>query len=422
MKLLGALRTQEHYDRLREMLPYPLLEWSEHLESAAELRECLAEGRHDLFILDPGLWWSQEAGELASRHGVETVLFHGDIREVGNLIVRRIAPLLEAREETIEPIKPLTPEGEGRGPVRIIEKEKIVEVEKVIEKERIVERQVKVAVPVHSYVSMQSRLCLILNLTPRAGATFLATTLATAVAARQLHCTLFEHPTNRIALYDHLNVAEHLPEYRPALETYDTGALKKDSEFLYQGIAMYLNHPGYPYQETDPEEITKLLYQLRHSPYIFYDASYHGESLVPELLAEFDDIFVVVEPDPVLLQRLMQPDAGPSSEEYQLLQELLGMEEAGHFSLHLVVNKNNAGVDQKLLQECLPKKPLAILPMQSAKAVSQAAWEARLIEIDDELEDQLMPILKRIVPENFLQPADDEAKSGGWLGKLFAKK
>lgn len=424
MKLLCAFQSIETYNRLQQSLPYPLLEWSHNLESEADLQQLLQADRYDLLILDLSLWWSQEASELARKHGIEVALYYGELRDVANLIVRRIAPLLEAREEPIEPLKPrISPEDdEGKGPVRIIEKEKIVEVEKIIEKEKIVERQVKVAVPVHSYVSMQSKLCMTISLTPRAGSTFLATSLATSVATRSLHCTLIEHPTNRVNLYDHLNVAEFKPDYRPPLEVLDYGVLKKESEFLYQGIAMYVNHPRYHYEEVEAEELTKLLYQLRYSPFIFYDASFHEESLYPELFSEFDHIFLVIDPEPVLLQRLLEPESGQATEEYHLLRQLLAGDERGEYELHIVVNRNNSGVDQKLLAECLPKKPLTYLPALPAKQMYQAAWEARLIEIEDELDDSLMPILRLIVPENFLNPSQDDAKGGKWLGRLFSKK
>lgn len=385
----------------------------------------LTAGRCEILILDPTLWWSQEANELARRYRVEVLLFHGDLRDTANQVVRRIAPLLEAEEAPIEPVRPVpTEEDEYQGPVRIIEKEKIVEVEKIIEKERIVERHVKVAVPVHSYVSMQSQVCMFMNLTPRAGATFLATTLATAIAKRTLHCTLIEHPGNRPSLYDHVNVMDLKPEYRPPFHVLEYGNLKKEAELLYEGIAMYLNHPQMPNGDVSAEEVKKLIYELRHSPFIFYDASFTKEGFEMEIFDEFDHVFLVLDPDPVLLQRLMPPAPGaPPTEEYLMLRDLIKLEEQGEIQLHLVINRFTSGVDQRLLLQCLPKKPLANIPAQSTKALYKAAWEARLLEVDDELDGALLPILELLVPSNFLRAGDDDDKGSGkgLFGRLFKK-
>lgn len=424
MKLICAFQSSDQYQRLRATLPHSVIEWSENLASADELQYLLSSGRHDLIILDPTLWWSQEASELAKRHNVEIVLFFGDLRDVGNLIVRRIAPLLEAKDEPVGPLRPVDPdEEERRGPVRIIEKEKIVEVEKIIEKERIVERQVKVAVPVHSYVSMQSKVCLVMNLTPRAGATFVASTLASAITSRSLHCTLVEHPANRPTLYDHLNVADLSPEYKPPFHVLGHGALKKESELLYEGIAMYLNHPGMPNGEISQEEIRELIYELRHSPIILYDATFQPEFMTEDVLREFDHVFLVVDPDPVLLQRLLPPSEGrQATEEYYFLKELMMLQDEGHLDLHVVVNKDTSGVDHKLLNQCLPDKPLTHIGAQSVKNLYKAAWEARFLEIDDELDGQLMPILRLLIPENFLRANEEEKAGKGLLGRLFNKK
>ncbi|MBL0385855.1 hypothetical protein JJB07_04255 [Tumebacillus sp. ITR2] len=427
MRLVFAFGSAPLGQKLQTFLPYPAIEWSDNLQSEAELQAELSAGRCELLILDPTLRWSQEANELAHRYGVDVLLFYGDLRDTANQIVRRIAPLLSAQDELLEPIRPNLPdEDEHRGPVRIIEKEKIVEVEKIIEKERIVERQIKVAVPVHSYVSMQSKVCMFLNLTPRAGATFVTTTLATAIANRSLHCTLVEHPGNRPTLYDHLNVADLKPDYKPPFHVLEYGSLKKEAELLYEGIAMYLNHPQLPNGDVSAEEIMKLVYELRHSPFIFYDASFTPDGFDADIFDEFDHVFLVVDPDPVLLQRLMPPsDGAPPTEEFLLIRDLLHAEERGDLHVHVVVNKFNAGVDQKLLLQCLPKKPLAHIPAQSMKHLYRAAWEARLIDVDDELDGALKPILELLVPDNFLRTTLEEeraAASGkGLFGRLFKK-
>ncbi|WP_109688853.1 hypothetical protein [Tumebacillus permanentifrigoris] len=424
MRILTAFGSTVLSQKLQSFLPYPVIQWSDNLQSEVELQGHLQAGRCDILILDPTLRWSQEANELARRHGADVLLFHGDLRDTANQIVRRIAPLLEASEEPLQPVRPTPPEAEEYdGPVRIIEREKIVEVEKIIEKERIVERQVRVAVPVHSYVSMQSKVCMFLNLTPRAGATFVTTTLATAVANRNLHCTLVEHPGNRPTLYDHLNVADLMPNYRPPFHVLEYGALKKEAQLLYEGIAMYLNHPQLPNGDVSAEEITKLVYELRHSPFIFYDASFAQEGFDADIFDEFDHVFLVVDPEPVLLQRIMPPtDGAPPTEEYLLVRDLLRLEEEGKLRLHIVVNRDNAGVDQRLLLQCLPKKPLAHIPALSTKQLYKAAWEARLIEVDDELDGSLMPILELLVPENFLRTGVEEERTGkGLFGRLFKK-
>jgi hypothetical protein len=422
MKLLCAFRTSSSYEQLRESLPYSQLDWSDNLDSMSQLEPLLTAGGADLFVLDPRLWWSQEANELARRHGVQVLLFNGNLRDVCNLILVRIAPLLEGQGERPQAIPQQPMSSTPDAPVQIIEREKIVEKERIIEKEKIVEK--KVAVPVHSYVSIPSQLCLVLNLTPRAGATFLSATLSAAIAARNLHVTLIEHPRNRAALYDQLNVSQLRTDYRPPLEVLEqNGLIKKESELFHKGISMYLNHPEIENRAVTFENIMRFIYQVRYAPIIFYDASFCDDEHMYELTSEFDQVFVVIDPDPVLIQRMMPPAAEiKPTREYQLLEHLVNLDRNNQCKLHLIVNRDNPGIDRRILEQCLPKKPLAYIPCYDPKVMYRAAWDAQL-PFEPEMERDIMPVLREVLPEAFLFQFQEQAgETEGWIGKFFQKR
>lgn len=392
------------------------IEWSDNIQSTDELRDEIAFQSWDIAILDSRLWWRQEAEELIGRFSIEVLYFDGDFVEIANQVQQRL-PVIDEKEEEfasdeLHDIDPKDPDENEDGPVRYIEK-------KVIEREEI---RVEVEVPVKTYASIPNKLCFFLSLSPRSGATFIASNLAAAIATRQLFCTLLESPKSRVSLYDLLNVAMKKEDYESPFKYLEKqGFFPKGRDFFYNGVSFLLNHPGYTPQ-VGYESIIKLLYQIRSSICLFdISSSWNNEDML-SLLPEADHIFLVIDPEPALVERMAPPEGDEEpTPECQLVNKLIELRKQKQVEAHFLINKDNEGVDHQVLKD-LPFKPLVYIPYFSPDQLYRSSWKGELLyqTQSDEIEDALFPILKEIIPQEYLYI--DKVEKTNFLHKIKSLK
>lgn len=269
--------------------------------------------------------------------------------------------------------------------IKEIVKEKIVQVTKYVE------------------VVLPSTFCIFISLTPRAGGTFLSSNLAVEISKRDIACSFYELPTNRPVIFDQLKIWNRDKPYIPGITQLETdGFISKENELSYQGVNWYINHPEDKSPQTTYEMLIRLLNQSRDSTVTLLDISSAADNpVVQDIMSEATHIFLVIDPDPVLIERIgpnSTNDKAKETPEYNLLQRLVQMENRSKASVNLIVNKMNNGVDRKTLETVLPIKPIAYIPYFSPEDVYRASWEGMFYsEIATDLDHNLLPIMKEIL-------------------------
>lgn len=269
--------------------------------------------------------------------------------------------------------------------VKEVVREKVVEVTKYVE------------------VVLPTTFCVFLNLTPRAGGTFLSSNLAVEIAKRDIACSFYELPTNRAVIFDHLKIWSREKPYIPGITQLEIdGFISKENILSYQKVNWYINHPEKSTSDTTYEMLVRLLNQSRDSTVTILDISSAADNpLAQDILAEATHIFLVIDPDPVLIERIgpnSTQDKAKETSEYRLLQRLVEMETRSKTSVNLIVNKMNNGVDKKTLESVLPIKPIAYIPYFSAADVYRASWEGKFFsEKGADMDRNLVPIMKELL-------------------------
>ncbi|WNC17904.1 hypothetical protein [Brevibacillus brevis] len=415
MQILCAFRSPTSYQRMKSFLEAHQIEWSENIQSFDELREEMGFSSWQVAIIDSRLWWQEEAKEILSRFAVDVISFDGDFE----VVINQLHDYLPEKGEESEEIDlapetfPEVPE-EDDTPVRYIEK-------RVIEEKEV---RIEVQVPVKTYASIPSQLCYFISLSPRSGATFLAANLAAALATRQLHCTVLEYPKGRVSLYDLLNVGVKSENYEPPYKQLkEYGFFQKGKDFFYNGISFHLNHPSFPDPKVTYEDLLKMIYQIRSSINLFDISSFWNDPDFMTLLPEADHVFLVIDPDPALIERIAPPEEGVQpTPEHSLVQRLLELHKQKQIQVHFIINKDSNGVDHKVLRE-LPFSVLAYIPHFEPALVYQANWKGELLyeREKDLMEQHLQGLIKQIVPPEYFYLEKPEKQ--GLLDRIkFFKK
>ncbi|WP_074955524.1 hypothetical protein [Alicyclobacillus macrosporangiidus] len=166
--------------------------------------------------------------------------------------------------------------------------------------ERVIEKVIEVPVekPVyiteHVPLTMSPRLIVVVNLWPRAGATFVATNLAYILARRMPpgSVTLVEHPKQLPRMWEYFTCADLKPDYVHWAENGKGDTITKD------GVTLVPLKPDFSQDVTEEAFITYLYRQLRR-PFVLVDG---GTNLDDDLLLETaDDFLLVMDCDPTML-------------------------------------------------------------------------------------------------------------------------
>ncbi|MED4779450.1 hypothetical protein [Brevibacillus choshinensis] len=270
--------------------------------------------------------------------------------------------------------------------VKEIVREKVVEVIKYVE------------------VALPSTFCVFLSLGARAGTTFLSSNLAVEIALRDISCSYYELPTNRPAIFDHLKVWKQEKSYLPGVPQIEkNGFIAKENILSYSGVNWFINHPNHPVGQPSYEILVRLLNQSRNSTVTILDISNAAENeWIHHILAEATHIFLIVDPDPVLLERIAPNSTsgeGTETPEHLLIQRLAELKRHAKTTVNIIVNKMNDGVDKKFLADLLPIQPIAFVPHFAPEDVYRSLWEGKLFsEVTTDLDQHLLPVMTKILP------------------------
>ncbi|MGG4145382.1 serine/threonine-protein kinase [Paenibacillus algorifonticola] len=202
-------------------------------------------------------------------------------------------------------------------------------------------------------------------LSPGAGATFAAITLAKLLGQGGLSCLAAEFPSNR-------------PEWHALLPSqYASGRQAFHHYWTWQeGVIQWLaQKPAQTEQETCDLEKWELYLNQRHSDVKIVDASSFNEPAAGEWLSRCQLVCVVADPFPAKWQQ-------PQLRRLQTLQQKLNAQEG---RLVWLANKDNRFVEREQWLQLLPERPLAVLPMLPAAEWLKVLWSGKWVTEDKRL-------------------------------------
>ncbi len=261
------------------------------------------------------------------------------------------------------------------------------------------------------YKEAPCKLIIIGSLSPRAGSSFITANLAAAVAAKDILTAVIEAPVNTPYYYDALFIRKKTSVNFVSWphEIKKGNSINRHDVFKEEGINWIVLDPTLlSIKDWSCDDMMKLIYSVKRIPVVFLDVSTNWvHQSVQFILTQADHIFLVVDPDPVLIDRTASVDQTELciSEEclpleikiVQLLTKLVCEE---YCDVNLIINKYPEFIDKSQL--CLPFKPIAFFPHMNPSEVYKALWEGSLLykypEAKEVLDAKLSPVIERLVP------------------------
>jgi hypothetical protein len=304
--------------------------------------------------------------------------------------------------------------------------------EKVKIKEKIVTKEIIQ----HVYqppVEISNKLIVVVNLSKRAGATFVTLNLAKALSELDISTAVIETPLDKPYIFDTVGLEQKLEETEEegSLKFYsyqhviiDGKEVEKNKETIVDKISWIVSDPRRSLiKETKCEhreclgdlcrekqcknrswdyfKMMQLIYASKAAINIIDCGSYYHHESVKPVLSQADMVLVVVDPLPA---EIMQNE--------DILSELLEMKKS-EFPIEFIFNRWNEGVDKKKLLKFIFSKenkneegPLCYIPSIEAKYISKAIYDCQIPysnkEIKEQLKKPLEQIIKKVVPEELL--------------------
>lgn len=354
--VLGALKSKNSFDRLIGQFHYDWINWSENLSEIEDLQRALAVDEYDLAVIDYNLIWYDDAVALLGRNGVPVLQFVGDFEDcLLQLSARLKAPLPDDLSENSE--VPVTG--------TLADKPKVYP--------RKMDITFKPVVYDTVYTGMYKSLVSVVNLSSRAGSTFVSLNLAAFLAKLKFIPCIVESPFSEPYLFDFMGLDQKndpnkaLPAFAYAIS--NNQSTKGMEEVSDGGILYNVLNPATHLKLQDKSvwdfgKIMKLVYSGRKSNLYILDvgSTIHNPEMKQFVLEESDGILVIVDPLPV---ECMHNE--------KFLHELKDIREK-HKNVHLIVNRWDRGIIQKDLSDFLGIEPAAFMPAIPMSVVYDAVY------------------------------------------------
>lgn len=430
--ILLLMKSKIAYDHLRNK--FSEYEFAPFIpDERSFLKTMMSMGDYiEIAVLDEQISFFEEAERILSKRNLVLLPFHGDFSSVENqirLIYQSSSMSDEENEENIErnDIEEKKEESESSEPPEIqreydfsTPKKEVVIRQQIRQKslskdgnnpKNIVESDYskskkKVTKDKNSKVQfhvLPSKMILIGSLYPGAGSTFVAMNLARMLADNDIPVTYVENPMNPKAYaYDALYIDGRMEtaHYRDwAEQLVEENQVKMDTDFLHKGVRWIVKDPRIlNYRNWNYELMMRFVYSVRRRPIVIWDVStsWNLES-VKNIIPQCDEIFLVIDPDPVRLDWA----SIPNSRESQILNLIRSYE--SYIPVHTIANKNNEGVDFSTWKETFPFESAFPFPLIDVSLVHQAMWKGELVYdikgAQQAILEACLPISKTILPE-----------------------
>lgn len=260
---------------------------------------------------------------------------------------------------------------------------------------------------------ISTKLIVIGSLSFRAGSSFVASNLAVKLASDGISTAVIECPVNTPYLFDALFVREKTDtEFVSWAHELKKGKTPNRKEaFRDSGVTWVVVDPTQlQVNNWTSSDMVQLIYSVKQCQFIFVDVSTNwNHHSVSTILTQADHILLVVDPDPVLLDRSERVEYPFNSDEEnhlpvesKTIKKITEMISDDHHNIDFIVNKysNFINIDQL----CLPLKPISLVPYFEPEQVYKSLWEGRLLynnlNFKETFDHCFLPLVKRLADFN----------------------
>ncbi|MHB9093932.1 MAG: protein kinase domain-containing protein [Eubacteriales bacterium] len=259
-----------------------------------------------------------------------------------------------------------------------------------------------------------SKLIIIGSLSARAGSSFITANLAAATAARGISTAVIEFPVNTPYFYDALFIRQKSEEYISWPHEIQKGCpVDWKKVFIDNGVSWIVLEPTlFSIKDWSGDNMMQLVYSTKQVPIVFLDVSTNWDHpSIRSVLLQADYIFLVVDPDPVLIDRTadcnydnkgIPEDVIPH--EYKTVKLLSEVGDKGSSQVEIIINKHTRFIDRRLLR--IPFEPAIVFPYMEPAEVYRALWEGNLLYNNSDsrevFDSALRPVIEKLIPGDFI--------------------
>ncbi|MDT3701471.1 MAG: protein kinase [Thermincola sp.] len=270
---------------------------------------------------------------------------------------------------------------------------------------------IRTTAPNVQYMEVTNKLVVIGSLSARAGSSFITANLAAALAKRNRSVGVVEFPANIPYMYDALFLRQKTDGRYVSLahEIRGQRPINRDYFFNENGVNWVLLDPSrQTIKDWSPAEMLSLIYSVKNLSVILLDISTNWcHQGVSQILRQADHIFLVVDPDPALIDRtakidFKELDVAPECipEELKIMELVCQLEDSGGCCAEFILNKYTNPVLREQLG--LPCDPIAYVPFIDPHLAYSALWKGDLVynypDVRETLDRELYPVVRRIAP------------------------
>ncbi|GKX28715.1 hypothetical protein SH1V18_11950 [Vallitalea longa] len=237
----------------------------------------------------------------------------------------------------------------------------------------------------------------VMSLTKRAGSTFFATNLASALAEHDVLVSLLELPYDEPYIYDLVGISNYSEiDYYPILNKISNDkSVKRDNITNINNILYLVRDPTREkIQNWDNNKTNKLIYSAKDSLISIVDIGFNYAN-VKNILDEFDLIYVLYDGYP--------PDLISN---YHLIEEIKEYDKENS-KVRYILNNYNIGINMKTLNNYLGIKPDITIPKLPSDIIYRCAYKKKFPYKDKKLrnifDEKFKSIYKELLPKKYLK-------------------
>lgn len=378
MKIVCILNSAASYERIKNQINIDEIQWTME-DSIDRLRLILATNYYDMAIVDHSITPYDDIIDLLELKEVMILHFRGKYDEIVKDANRKILEFIKEEKSEEELYQKDLKETKNES--------SNITINKIIKTERI-------EVPVIQ--NMANTLISVVNLSERAGSTFIATSLARGFAQRDIPVTLIENPVGTVDAYYSMGFSfepESYYSYRKNLK--QNGRIDKKKLPVVRGVSVASIEPDYDLTGWTENDTLRLFSSYSGINIVDIGWNYKDEK-IKDILNISHTVLVVIDPNPTQIVR---------NDERFTDFELM---EKNGVNVKYVFNKWDDSIDRKKFIEGFIVKPFITVNSLFAEDIYETYYKPHyefLIDsevIGEELRDSFFPLLKLHVPsENF---------------------